>query len=221
MTLFFASAASFAPRVIERFGETNYIVTQYIEKSNGADETTRHIAWTEAINSIKRHGPWHSGLVAIKILGDGMIVFTVGKIFYQWLDKLFLFLRQICSYPKEELINQSSIVKDRVMALHKNITEMNKVVTATNSVPGRAVTTGGGVLISECADFRLSPTNLLKYLWKILTSSYSYVAQWLFSQKGELTFEMTKYAIQICGCISYYLEHLDKVWNFGLEPIIT
>jgi hypothetical protein len=112
---------------------------------------------------------------------------------------LFLFLRQICSQPKEELIAQSSRIKDQVMKFYENMMKMEKPIAATNSTPGRVVTTAGGTIASEYADFRLSPTNLLKNLWKLLTNSYSCVVQWLWSLMGKLTFEVTKYTIQICG----------------------
>jgi hypothetical protein len=217
MALLFASAASLAPRLIEFCGETNGIVTTYIEKCNSPDEQTHRNAWIEAINSIKRHGPWHSGLVAIKIFGDGIILFTMSRKIYEWLYKVFLFLRQIYYQPKEELIAKASIIKERVIGIQKNMTEINKTIAATENVAGKAVATGGSVIISDCANFRLSPTNLLKHLWKILNSSYSHVVQWLFCLRGQLSFEMTKYAIQICGCIAYYLEQLDKVWHFGLQ----
>ena len=95
--------------------------------------------------------------------------------------------------------------------------EISKTIEATENVAGKAATTGGGLIISDYANFRLSPTNLLKHLWKILNSLYSYAVQWLFCLRGQLSFEMTKYAIQICGCIAYYLEQLDKIWHFGLQ----
>jgi len=188
-----------------------------MKKSNSSEEQVCKIAWTEPINSIKRHGAWHSGLVTIKIFGDGILLFTAGKIIYEWLGELFLFLRQVCLKPKEELIRQSSTIANRVMDFQKNMMKMNESGAAMKNIASKTVTMGGGTIISECADFRLSPTNLLKYLWKILTNSYGNVVQWLILLKAQFNFEITKYAIQICGCISYYLELLDKVWYFGLN----
>jgi hypothetical protein len=217
MALLFASAASVIPRFIEYWDETNSIVVKYMEKSNSPDERIRRAAWTEAINSIKRHGVWHSGLVVIKSFGDGVFLFTVSKIIYDWLHKLFLFLRQICSQPNEELITKTSTIKDQVMEFYNKLPEMKNFFAETNTVAGAAVPTTGGAILSEFAGGSLSPTNLLKQLWKLLNSSYSHVVQWMWLLKGQLTFEMTKYAIQICGCICYYFELLDKFWNFGLS----
>jgi hypothetical protein len=217
MALFIASAASIVPRFLEYCGETNEIVTQYLERSNSPEEQARQIAWTEAINRIKHHGVWHSGLVASKIFGDTIILFTAAKLLYGWLEKLFVFLRRICSQSKEELIAQLSAIKDRVIEFYRSLVEMNDLVVTSNDVAGGVVPIVTGTTAVECGGFSLSPITLLKNLWKFLNSSYSYVVQWLFALKGQFTFEMIKYKIQICGCISYYLELLDKFWQFGLN----
>ncbi len=216
MALLFASAASIVPRFIEHMGETNSIVARYMENSNSPEEV-RQAAWIEAINRIKCHGVWHSGLVAIKIFGDGIFVFTAGKILYGWLEELFLFLRQVCPQSKADLIAKSSMIKDQVMKFYQSLPEMLKSARVTNGAVSTVAGTGGNAILPQVTDGKLSPINLLKELWRLLNNSYGCVAQWLYSLYGKLTFEMTKYAIQLCGCISYYLELLEKTWNFGLN----
>jgi hypothetical protein len=213
MALLFASAASIVPRFIEHMGETNSIVAEYMENNKSPEEEIRQAAWIAAINRIKCNGAWHSGLVAIKIFGDSTFLFTAGKLLYEWLYEIFIFLRQVCPQSKEDLITQSSTIKDRVMKFYQNLSEMYTSVKAANT----AAAVGGNTILPQVADSRLSPTNLLTHLWKILNNSYICVAQWMYCLIGKLTFEMTKYAIQLCGCISYYLELLDKTWNFGLN----
>ena len=76
---------------------------------------------------------------------------------------------------------------------------------------------GADQVASDVADERLSPMNLMKNLWKLLNSSYSHVVQWIISLSPNLDFEITKYQIQMCGCIEYYFELLDGKWNFGFR----
>ena len=119
MALMFASAASIIPRLIESMNETNLIVTTYIEDSKSSDLEIRQAAWNEAIKRVKEHGAWHSSLVAIKIFGDGTLLFTMGRILFRWLEKVFVFLRQICSQTSEYVTSQSATIKTQVLKFYQ------------------------------------------------------------------------------------------------------
>lgn len=111
------------------------------------------------------------------------------------------------------LITQLPTITDQVGELHENMMEISNLVEGKHNIANRAVETADGVITTEGGGGggQSFAINLLKKLWRILTSSYSYLLQWLWPLKERFNFEITKYMIQICGHISYHLEWLDKV----------
>ena len=205
MALVVAAFASAIPRVCEWWDSTDEIVKTLMIQLESEDKQTRDNAWVVAIDQIKKRPGWHSAYLVSKGFGDIIILRPIVKRIFVWLVDLFHYLRSIYAQPREVLMAAFTAIRERIGLFIERIKSF--AITAAEYLSPQVAYERLRNLFHSISFSVVGQA--LTSAWRMLFGAFSVVFQWLMHLLPIIKHELFKYAIQLAGCIMYFLDRLD------------
>ena len=220
-------ALAVVPRFAEYIDSTNMIVNTLIRQMQTGDNNGDRLqAWQTATNEIMLHPYKHTIYLASKLVGDGVLIYTVFPRICAWLKATFDYIRYLYNTSKAYLVAQYPTIKARIFELFESIKTLEN--SSETSTLQDTFEKWANEFVQKLSTVTTLPDtasiwNMLTALLRFLFGNFLFVTTKLIFNLSEtwsiVKMELLKYIVQIIGCTLYYFKKINEICYFSSKTI--